>query len=152
MTFYCVYIGVHITFLALHGAMGRRDIDKGVEHRKGMSYCPLIIFSIVFVIFLAIALTLFAVNTASIDYWSYYNNFLTLHSTTVVQALDGTLYLTGAFVQISKIINFSHKSHKASCWKHRCKITFGIIMASILLILNILSICLIFFFPDRETG
>lgn len=80
MIVFAFYCALHITFLSLHNALSIRNTAQIKLHtHQGMSKCPLITFSVLFVVIVIIAFTVTLLDATSLKFWNSYFMFYVIH-------------------------------------------------------------------------
>jgi len=113
----------------------------------GMSLIPFTIFAVIFAVVLITTIVMVCLNAADYEFWDRnenYNGYYNVHISTIYKSIECALFGTCAAVQGLKIHNFT-REHGSDVHGHFAYA--GVALAAVLLLLNILHIIFLIFYP-----
>ena len=118
-----------------------------------VKFCPVICFSIVFIVFAAIQILIVVLQVADITFWSYWATFEFFHNVATVHFFDWILYGCAAIVQLIKIFNFvshktGHSKYEKENERHKCMSLIGLVLSSVSFVLLIANMYLLTYYQQ----
>lgn len=154
MAFYIFFAGIHLIMVWLQNTLAIVDSHKEANSHHGIGAvkkCPVITFSIIFILLAFFQIVTAFLSMAQIDFWSFWWSFQLLHNIGTVRAIDYVLYGMAALTQIIKIANFlTHCGEKNKRLQrsasHKCMSLIGLLVSIASLVLISVNLWLLSYY------
>ena len=136
-SFYLFFAGIHLILLLLQQTLAIAESKNQPGSHNGVGCVktvPVLIFSIVFILFLGFEILLVYQNVSQVYHWKTWNAFYIFHSMRTTRITDSVLFGCAALVQMIKICNFLSHNHGHSYYEkqsksHKCLSFIGLLVA-----------------------